>query len=132
MENEIKVGSFVQCGIYRGADFVPMAKGTIVKDRNGYYEVDIMSHHGGAPWIVSYGYSEVKQIEQQKERKPMTELESQRLQIKGLISELPPEDAEATLELAKFIGENRRNAGDIVGGLALALAGIEAQIVQGR
>ena len=60
----------------------------------------------------------------------MSELECNRFQIKGLVSELPPEDGEAVYELAKFIKTNVQNAGDIVGGLALALVGIEMQIEQ--
>ena len=45
--------------------------------------------------------------------------------IKGVISELPPAEQEATHELARFIQENVERAGSPVGALALALVGAE-------
>lgn len=54
------------------------------------------------------------------------------LLIKGAISELPPEDQEAVNELAEFIRTNCKNAGEIVGGFALALVGAEAQLERSK
>lgn len=47
--------------------------------------------------------------------------------IKGLISELPPAQNEACLELADFFRATIRNAGSPVGALAFALVGAEMQ-----
>lgn len=55
----------------------------------------------------------------------MSHEQEQVLIIKGAISELPPELEEATLELADFIRQNVKKAGDVVGPIALALVAAE-------
>lgn len=49
------------------------------------------------------------------------------LLIKGAISELPAAEREACLELAEHMRAQIRVAGDLIGPLALALVGAEAQ-----
>lgn len=53
MSKEIRLGDMVQTAVFVGAERVPMATGRVVAIRNGSCDIDIMSHHGGAPWIVS-------------------------------------------------------------------------------
>ena len=50
------------------------------------------------------------------------------LLIKGLISELPPAQEEACLELAEHISRLCDSAGSPVGPLAVALVGVEMQV----
>jgi hypothetical protein len=53
MSDQIQVGSRVRCGIYVMGVWVPMHSGIVTHDyRDGTYDVDRMSQHGGAPWIV--------------------------------------------------------------------------------
>lgn len=47
-----RVGQFVQTLVFIGAKSQPMAKGKVVAVHSGFCEVDIMSLHGGAPWVV--------------------------------------------------------------------------------
>lgn len=48
--------------------------------------------------------------------------------IKGVISELPPAQSEACIELAEHIRSCCKVAGEPVGTLAIALVGAEAQL----
>ena len=57
----------------------------------------------------------------------MTEDEQTILIIKGMISDLPPAEAEACKELAEHIRGVIKVAGEPVGTLALALVGAEVQ-----
>lgn len=51
-EPGFKVGDKVYTTVSVGGETRPMAAGIITEIRSGYYMVDIMSLHGGAPWIV--------------------------------------------------------------------------------
>ena len=57
----------------------------------------------------------------------MTNEEQTLLMIKGLISQLPVAEQEATNELAEHMRRMIASAGEPVGTLALALVGAEAQ-----
>ena len=53
MDNEIKVGDRVRTGVYVLGDWVPMSPGIVTElsaDKS-LALVDVMSLHGGAPWI---------------------------------------------------------------------------------
>lgn len=62
----IKVGDMVETAVYRGNERVPMASGRVVRLFDGLAEVDIMSHHGGAPWITLHDESHLRKIEESK------------------------------------------------------------------
>ena len=50
-KDQIKVGDKVRCSVAVGHDLIPMHTGIITEVCPGYYMVDRMSLHGGAPWI---------------------------------------------------------------------------------
>jgi hypothetical protein len=52
MSNEITVGSRVRSNVYVLGKRVPMQVGIVTEVRDGCCAVDIMSLHGGAPWVV--------------------------------------------------------------------------------
>ena len=47
----IRIGDRVRCFVYVGRERIPMHVGIVTEVRDGYYMVDRMSLHGGAPWI---------------------------------------------------------------------------------
>jgi hypothetical protein len=49
---DIKIGDLVETAVYVLNKRIPMSKGIVVAIHPGYCEVDIMSLHGGAPWII--------------------------------------------------------------------------------
>ena len=57
----------------------------------------------------------------------MTTEEQTLFTIKGIISELPADQKEACLELAELIRQNVKNAGELVGTIALTLIVAEMQ-----
>jgi len=48
----IHVGSKVETSVSVAGERRPMAIGIVVSTHDGYCKVDIMSLHGGAPWII--------------------------------------------------------------------------------
>lgn len=54
----MKIGQRVWTGVYVLGKWQRMALGVIVAIHSGYYDVDVMSLHGGAPWITSHTYIE--------------------------------------------------------------------------
>ncbi len=54
MSSEIKIGDRVQVGVYVGRKWVPMHAGIVVSQTfdGSVFGVDIMSLHGGAPWVI--------------------------------------------------------------------------------
>ena len=53
MDNEIRVGDRVRIGVYVTGGWVPMSLGIVTElsaDKSTAH-VDVMSLHGGAPWI---------------------------------------------------------------------------------
>ena len=55
-----KLGDKVITGVYISTKFQPMASGIIVGVHGGYCDVDTMSLHGGAPWIIQYRNTHMK------------------------------------------------------------------------
>ena len=53
------VGQKVWTGVWVYNEWHRMALGIIVAVHSGYYDVDIMSLHGGAPWITQHDYVEL-------------------------------------------------------------------------
>jgi hypothetical protein len=51
--NEVIVGDKVKCYVEVLGKMVEMHNGIVTEQRNGYYMVDRMSLHGGAPWICA-------------------------------------------------------------------------------
>lgn len=51
------IGSRVMTGVFVMNQWHPMHPGIVVADHNGYCDVDVMSLHGGAPWIHSLPYN---------------------------------------------------------------------------
>jgi hypothetical protein len=49
--NNINVGDRVKCYVEVGRKMVEMHTGVVTGLQDGYYIVDRMSLHGGAPWI---------------------------------------------------------------------------------
>ena len=55
MEDErIKVGDMVRCGVYVCGEWKPSSSGRVVSQSadGSVSNVDIMSHHGGRPWVL--------------------------------------------------------------------------------
>jgi hypothetical protein len=52
-QGEIKIGDKVRCYVSSLGKFVPMHNGIVTEIKSGYYMVDRMSLHGGAPWICA-------------------------------------------------------------------------------
>lgn len=50
-DEKINIGDAVRCFVPVGGRMIPMHNGTVTEIRDGYYMVDRMSLHGGAPWI---------------------------------------------------------------------------------
>ncbi len=48
---KFKIGDKVWTGVFVNNEWQRMAGGVVVGMIKGCYEVDVMSHHGGAPWI---------------------------------------------------------------------------------
>ena len=48
---EVKVGDMVETCVFVLGERIPMAHGRVVAIHGGYCDVDVMSHHGGRPWI---------------------------------------------------------------------------------
>lgn len=61
---DVKVGDRVRCGVYVCNEFQPTYEGKVVSLESGYARVDICPW--GAPWIVSYNYSELRPLEEKK------------------------------------------------------------------
>lgn len=51
-----KIGDKVYTTVFSLGKQQKMSLGIIVAVHSGYYDVDIMSIHGGAPWIVKEQY----------------------------------------------------------------------------
>jgi len=51
--SEIQVGDKVMCCVPHGGELMPMHTGIVTEICDGYYMVDRMSLHGGAPWICA-------------------------------------------------------------------------------
>jgi hypothetical protein len=49
--NNINVGDRVKCYVEVGRELVEMHTGIVTELQDGYYIVDRMSLHGGAPWL---------------------------------------------------------------------------------
>lgn len=58
-----QIGERVRTGVYVCGEFRPMVDGIIVAVHNGYCDVDVMSFRGGAPWVRSYTYGELRREE---------------------------------------------------------------------
>lgn len=54
VDMRLTVGRRVRSGVWVGGTWQPMALGIIVAVHSGYCDVDIMGLHGGAPWVVQY------------------------------------------------------------------------------
>ena len=52
--NVFKIGQKVWTGVWVMGKWQRMAVGIITAVYSGYYDVDIMSLHGGAPWITQH------------------------------------------------------------------------------
>ena len=53
VNDKIKTGDKVRVFVSVGSSLVPMHNGIVTEIRDGYYMVDRMSLHGGAPWICA-------------------------------------------------------------------------------
>jgi hypothetical protein len=65
MEHQgIKVGDKVQCGVYVLNEWRPMHSGFVVSQSSdgSISGVDIMSHHGGAPWVHQEQTSHLRKV----------------------------------------------------------------------
>ena len=51
MSDSIKVGDMVETCVYVCHQRIPMDRGRVISINGGVAEVDVMSHHGGAPWV---------------------------------------------------------------------------------
>ena len=51
--SEITIGDRVRCFVESSESVVPMHNGIVTEVRDGYYMVDRMSLHGGAPWVCA-------------------------------------------------------------------------------
>ncbi len=56
-------GQKVQCGVYVCGEYRPTYTGVVTQVYSGYCDVDIMSLHGGAPWIVKQPNSHLREVE---------------------------------------------------------------------
>ncbi len=45
------IGQMVWTGVHVCGEWHRMAKGRVVRQDGNIYHVDVMSHHGGAPWV---------------------------------------------------------------------------------
>jgi len=61
-----RIGDMVQTGVFVLNEWVPMASGRIVDDHGGYFDVDVMSHHGGAPWVTQHTYAQVRPVKENR------------------------------------------------------------------
>jgi len=61
-EKEFSIGDLVETGVYIFGERIPMSKGRITSIHSGYCKVDIMSLHGGAPWIVDENIWSLKKV----------------------------------------------------------------------
>lgn len=60
----MKVGDHVRTGVYVLGEYRPMEDGYIVATHSGYCDVDVMSHHGGAPWIKKIEHTCLRKVEE--------------------------------------------------------------------
>ena len=53
IERGVKVGDRVRCGVYVGGEWRPLSLGVVVGQSfdGTVSDVDVMSLHGGAPWV---------------------------------------------------------------------------------
>ena len=51
--SNLSVGDLVRCHVAVGCKLTPMHSGRVTEVRSGYYMVDRMSLHDGAPWICA-------------------------------------------------------------------------------
>lgn len=63
---KIKVGDFVQCGVYVLSKWCPTQKGIVVAQSpdGTVSDVDVMKHHGGRPWIHKESTAQLRPIKQ--------------------------------------------------------------------
>lgn len=64
-DNEIKVGDMVRTGVYVLGEWRPSYLGRVVRmsGDGSVSEVDVMGHHGGAPWIRLEQTSHLRKME---------------------------------------------------------------------
>ncbi len=63
----ISCGQKVFTTVSRGGEVVRMASGIVVGVHSGYCDVDVMSLHGGAPWIQQHSNSSLELCEDSPE-----------------------------------------------------------------
>ena len=61
-----QIGQKVWTGVFVCGEWQRMAAGIVIEIHSGYYSVDIMSLHGGKPWIVDCVY-----LEKYEDKKPI-------------------------------------------------------------
>jgi hypothetical protein len=63
--DEIKVGDMVRCGVYVLGEWRQSYLGRIVQQSSdgAVSHVDVMSHHGGSPWIHFEQTSHLRKME---------------------------------------------------------------------
>lgn len=67
--SEIRIGDKVRCGVYVGGEWRPSEMGIVVTqsfDRS-VSGVDVMSLHGGRPWVRQEQTSHLRKIDPTKE-----------------------------------------------------------------
>ncbi len=59
----LRSGDMVETCVYVCGERHPMARGRIVGITHEHAIVDIMSHHGGAPWLVVESLMDLQQVD---------------------------------------------------------------------
>ena len=64
-EQEIRVGDMVRTGVYVGGEWRPSYSGRVVRMSGDgtVAEVDVMSHHGGRPWVHFEATSHLRKMD---------------------------------------------------------------------
>ena len=72
MSDEIRVGDMVQTGVYVHDEWRPSYSGRVVhlSPDGTVAQVDVMSHHGGRPWIHHEATSHLRKLDQEKQEPP--------------------------------------------------------------
>lgn len=70
IEDEITIGSHVWTGVHVCGKWQRMAQGIVTEWCNGYWKVDVMSLHGGAPWITNHVHLEKIRLAPPPETEP--------------------------------------------------------------
>ena len=68
-EGAIKIGDKVRCGVYVGGEWRPMESGIVVDQSldRATSSVDVMSLHGGRPWVRQEQTSHLRKIDPTKD-----------------------------------------------------------------